>query len=179
VHDRRAPSARLPTIGAASAPRNRSLSADRPARACPPIAKDIAIPPATHYLCLMMTRKTSPTLTDGELRLMNVLWRRGPSTVLEIQEGLEEELVDSTIRTLLRILEEKGFVRRVKEGRAYRYRPLVGRDETRASAVQQVVRRFFRTPADLVLNLMDSGELDEAELVRIRRALELKKKGRS
>jgi predicted transcriptional regulator len=109
---------------------------------------------------------------------MNVLWRRGPSTVLEIQEELDEELVDSTIRTLLKILEDKGYVRRLKEGRAYRYQPLVGQDETRASAVKQVVRRFFGTPADLVLNLMDSGELDEAELVRIRRALEARKKGK-
>jgi predicted transcriptional regulator len=123
-------------------------------------------------------RKTSPTLTDGELRLMNVLWRRGPSTVLEIQDGLDDELVDSTIRTLLRILEDKGYVRRLKEGRAFRYQPLVGRDETRANAVQQVVRRFFRNPADLVMNLMDSGELDEAELVKIRRALEAKRKDR-
>jgi BlaI family penicillinase repressor len=124
-----------------------------------------------------MPRKTSPTLTDGELRLMNVLWKRGPSTVLEIQDGLEEELVDSTIRTLLRILEDKGYVRRLKEGRAFRYQPLVGHDETRATAVKQIVRRFFRTPADLVLNLMDSGELDEAELERIRRAMATKRKG--
>ena len=122
-----------------------------------------------------MSRKTSPTFTDGELRLMNVLWRRGPSTVLEIQDDLDQELVDSTIRTLLKILEDKGYVVRMKEGRAFRYQPLVDRDETRASAVKQVVRRFFRTPADLVLNLMDSGELDEAELAKIRRAIEARR----
>ena len=125
-----------------------------------------------------MNRIPSPTFTDGELRLMNVLWQRGPSTVLEIQDALDQELVDSTIRTLLKILEDKGYVRRMKEGRAFRYHPLVDHAETRASAVKQVVRRFFRTPADLVLNLMDSGELDEAELARIRRAIESKGRGK-
>jgi len=122
-----------------------------------------------------MAKKRAPVFTDGELRLMNVLWKRGPSTVLEIQDALDDELVDSTIRTLLKILEDKGYVRRLKEGRAFRYQPLVGRDETSASAVRQVVNRFFGTHVDLVLSLLDSGELSDRELRRIRQAIKKKK----
>ena len=124
-----------------------------------------------------MARKRTTTLTDGELRLMNVLWAHGPSTVLEIQDGLEEDLVDSTIRTLLRILEDKGYVKRRKEGRAFRYHPLVGREETRASVLDQLTRRFFHSPGELVLSLLNRGELDEAELARIRRALDAHREG--
>jgi predicted transcriptional regulator len=79
--------------------------------------------------------------------------------------------VDSTIRTLLRILEDKGYVKRKKEGRAFRYHPLVDQDSTRSSMLDHLLRRFFDTPSDLVLSLMKRGDLDEAELARIRRAL--------
>jgi predicted transcriptional regulator len=126
-----------------------------------------------------MPRKPTTTLTDGELRLMNVLWRSGPSTVLEIQDALEDDLVDSTIRTLLRILEDKGYVKRRKEGRAFRYHPAVDREETRASVLDHVLRRFFPTPSDLVLSLLQRGDVDEAELGRIRRALEARRKEKS
>jgi predicted transcriptional regulator len=103
---------------------------------------------------------------------MNVLWERGPSSVLEIQESLEEPLADSTIRTLLGVLADKGHVHRTKDGRAHIYHAKVQRGEARETMVRQVVKRFFRSPADLVLNLLDAGELDAAELERIRRALD-------
>ena len=125
-----------------------------------------------------MARKPSALLTDGELRLMQVLWRRGPATVVEMQEELEDDLVDSTIRTLLKILEDKGYVDRRKEGRAFRYFPLVQEQETRVSAVENLVRRFFGTRADLVLNLLDSGELNDAELAAIRQAIGQRTKGK-
>ena len=68
-----------------------------------------------------MARKTSPTLTEAELRLMNVLWTRGPSTVGDVVEALpaEVDLAYSTVLTTLRILEEKGYLRHAKEGRAF------------------------------------------------------------
>jgi predicted transcriptional regulator len=96
--------------------------------------------------------------------------------VTEIQESLPAELADSTIRTLLGVLESKGYVRRERTGRAHVYSAAVARSEARESMVKQVVKRFFRSPADLVLNLLDAGELDAKELARIRKAIE--KKGR-
>jgi predicted transcriptional regulator len=125
-----------------------------------------------------MPRPPSPTLTDGELRLMNVLWQRGESTVLDIQESLDEELADSTIRTLLSVLEGKGYVIRERSGRAHVYRARVERSDERSRMVRQVVRRFFRSPADLVLNLLDAGDLDAQELERIRRAIERREKSK-
>ena len=125
-----------------------------------------------------MPRKPSQSLTDGELRLMNVLWQRGPSTVLEIQSDLEDDLVDSTIRTLLRILEDKGYVRRSKDGRAFLYHPVVHLEDSQANAVEQVVTKFFGSRANLVLNLLDSGELDADELAEIKRVVERRRKER-
>jgi len=125
-----------------------------------------------------MARPVSRTLTDGELRLMDVLWRRGASTVLEMQQALEAELADSTIRTLLGVLEVKGYVVRERSGRAHVYRARVERSAERSRMVRQVVRRFFRSPADLVLNLLDAGELDAKELDRIRRAIERRERSK-
>jgi predicted transcriptional regulator len=123
-----------------------------------------------------MPRPPSSTLTDGELRLMNVLWRNGPSTVLETQHALTDDLVDSTIRTLLQILESKRYVRRRKEGRAYRYHAAVAQGESRSTVIDSVVQKFFGSPADLVLNLIDSEELDDAELANIRRAIDRRRR---
>lgn len=125
-----------------------------------------------------MARPPSATLTDGELRLMNVLWASGESTVVEIQESLDEPLADSTIRTLLGVLESKGYVRRERRGRAHTYSASIDRGEARETVVRQVVKRFFRSPADLVLNLLDADELNTKELERIRRAIERKERGR-
>ena len=123
-----------------------------------------------------MPRPPSPTLTDGEVRLMNVLWDRGPSTVVEIQQALSDDLVDSTIRTLLGILVEKGYVRREKDGRAFRYHTAMARDVSRSNVVASVVQRFFGRPADLVLNMIDSNDLDAEELAEIRRALDRRRR---
>ena len=123
-----------------------------------------------------MGRKTSPTLTDGELRLMNVLWDRGEATVLDIQQAMDEDLMDSTIRTLLGILEQKGQVARSKQGRAFVYRPRIDREESRRSVVRHVVHRFFGRPADLLLNLIDQEELTPAELKKVKAALRAREK---
>ncbi|MEX0912613.1 MAG: BlaI/MecI/CopY family transcriptional regulator, partial [Gemmatimonadota bacterium] len=67
--------------------------------------------------------------TDRELDLMLVLWERGPSTVAEVREALDDDLAYTTVLTVLRVLEEKGHVAHTEEGRAHRYRALVERDE--------------------------------------------------
>ncbi len=118
-----------------------------------------------------MARIPSSTLTDGEHRLMRVLWDRGEATVLEIQELIDDELQDSTIRTLLSILEKKGHVTREKSGRAYVYRACLEREESRRKIVRHVVDRFFGRPADLMLSLVEREELTSQELELIKAAL--------
>src|SRR2546427_7849822 len=82
-----------------------------------------------------VARKRSSTLTDAELRLMNVLWERGKATVGEVAESLPRglPLAYSTVLTTMRILEHKGYVRHSKDGRAFVYEPLVDRGRPAAA----------------------------------------------
>ncbi len=123
-----------------------------------------------------MARKKSPTLTDAELRLMDVIWEKGSATVGEVADALPKELglAYNTVLTTLRILEDKGYVEhtKAKEGRAFVYRALVGRNEAGRNAVRYLVSRFFRnSPELLVLNLLEDENLDSEELARIRALL--------
>jgi predicted transcriptional regulator len=119
-----------------------------------------------------MPRSTRITLTDREADLMEVLWDRGPSTVAEVREQLEDELAYTTVLTILRTLESKGYVRHDEHGRAHRYAPLVDRDAARRSAVKALSRKLFKGSAALLLTqLVADGELSDEDLRRIRRLL--------
>jgi predicted transcriptional regulator len=123
-----------------------------------------------------LARKKSPNLTEAELRLMDVVWEKGEATVSEVAEALPRDLglAYNTVLTTMRILEEKGFLRHTKsrEGRAFLYRAVVGRDEASRTALRYLVSRFFRnSPELLVLNLLEDEELSRKELGRIRALL--------
>ncbi|WP_031496674.1 BlaI/MecI/CopY family transcriptional regulator [Bryobacter aggregatus] len=118
-----------------------------------------------------MARKKSTTLTEAELRLMNVLWTRGSATVNDVLEGLSSEppLAYNTVLTTLRILEEKGYVRHKKDGRAFLYVPKVQREQAQKSALRQLLSRFFENSAEqLVLNVLKNERLDADELRRLK-----------
>jgi predicted transcriptional regulator len=120
-------------------------------------------------------RKKSLHLTDAELRLMDVLWAKGKATVSDVVEGLPEDipLAYSTVLTTLRILENKGYIRHTKEGRAFVYQPVVDREEAREGAVKHLLRRFFEnSPELLMLNLIESTKIDAKELQRLRKRIE-------
>jgi predicted transcriptional regulator len=125
-----------------------------------------------------LARKKSPTLTEAELRLMEVLWDKRSATVGEVLAGLPEHtaLAYSTVLTTLRILETKGYVAHAESGRAFVYRPLVWRDEARRNATQQLVRRFFdNSPELLALSLLEQENIDDQELQRLKRLIERSK----
>ena len=122
-----------------------------------------------------MARKKSPSLTDAELRLMEVLWDKGTATVSEVVERLPRSvpLAYSTVLTTLRILENKGYLRHTKDGRAFVYRPIVGREKARESAITHLLRRFFEnSPELLMLNLIEGKRIDARELARLRKRIE-------
>jgi predicted transcriptional regulator len=122
-----------------------------------------------------LPRKKSPDLTDAELRLMDVLWEKGTATVSDVVGSLPQAvpLAYSTVLTTLRILENKGYLRHTKEGRAYIYRPVLQRDQARARAVTYLLRRFFEdSPELLMLNLIERKKIDAKELRRLRRRIE-------
>jgi predicted transcriptional regulator len=126
-----------------------------------------------------MARKKSPTLTEAEYRLMDILWSRGTATVAEVAEALgDPPLAYNTILTTMRILEQKGYVHHRASGRAFVYRPAVDREDARRSVVTHIVSRFFNnSPRELVLNLLESEAVDEAEFARLRELIDRKRPG--
>ena len=120
-----------------------------------------------------MARKKTTGLTDAELRLMDVLWDKGSATVGDIVDALPKPpLAYSTVLTTMRILEGKGYLRHVKEGRAFIYHPAVGRDEARDTAVGHLVRRFFGgSHGQLALNLVERKRIGAGELKHLRRKI--------
>ena len=121
-----------------------------------------------------MSRRRSVTLTDGEMRLMQVLWRKGRATVGDVWRGLSahKRPAYNSVQTLLRILEEKGFVQHEKEGRAFVYVPAVGKSEACASAISRLVGHFFDGKTGLLaLNLIERGAVDEQELARLKQVI--------
>lgn len=122
-----------------------------------------------------MPRPKSPTLTEAELRLMEVVWERGPSTVGEVADSLPKRtsLAYSSVLTTMRILEQKGYVRHEKRGRAFVYSPVIERRDAQKSAVRHLVSRFFEnSPELLVLNVLEDERLSEEELRKLRRMIE-------
>src|ERR1044071_916575 len=121
-----------------------------------------------------MARRKSPTLTEVELELMDVLWERGRATVSEIVESLpDERLAYSSVLTMMRILEQKGYVTHEKEGRAFIYRPLVDRQQAQKSVIGYLLRRFFDTsPELLVVNLLEHEEVGPEEVSRLKQMIE-------
>ena len=129
-----------------------------------------------------MPRKTSQTLTEAELRIMQVLWQKGPRTVqqvLDIMPG-DTALAYNTVLTTIRILERKGYVEHSKDGRAHVYSPLVAEEEASRSEIRHLVNRFFRNShEDLVLNILEDRGVDPKELERLRKMLDRSEDPRS
>ena len=124
-----------------------------------------------------MARNPSSNLTDAELRLMEVVWRKGSATVADVVEGLPSDvsLAYSTVITTLRILESKGYLKHVKEGRAFVYRPLVDRKAATQNAVTHLLRRFFEgSPEQLMLSLLEDKKISRKDLARLRDRIQKK-----
>ncbi len=108
---------------------------------------------------------------------MDIIWNRETVTVADVVDSLgDPPLAYNTVLTTMRILEQKGYVRHKAIGRAFVYKAIVEREEAQRSVVSHVVSRFFNnSPRELVLNLIESGEVDEAELAHLLALLERKR----
>ena len=121
-----------------------------------------------------MARKPSTTLTDGELKLMKVLWSQGEATVGEVVNALPPRgrPAYNTVLTMLRILEEKGYARHDRQGRAFVYSPVLDRNRAQRTAVRRLVSQFFDdSPGSLLLNVIEHEQVDAKELSRLRKLL--------
>ena len=111
--------------------------------------------------------------TERELDIMAVLWEHGPSTVAEVRAQLADALSHNTVATILTILENKGYVSHTEEGRAFRFHPLVGREEAGRSAFTRLIDTVFAGSAEsLVTHFVRDQRLTKAELERIRALLD-------
>lgn len=114
-----------------------------------------------------------PRFTDRELDVMSILWREGSGTVAEVRERLSDPLAYTSVLWVLQTLEEKGFVRHEKEGRAHRYVPLVESEAAGASALGRIVDKVFQGSAELLLaQLVAERGVSAAELQRMRDLLD-------
>lgn len=121
-----------------------------------------------------MPRKQSTTLTEAELRIMNTLWQQGPGTVQQVLDWLPDKpvLAYNSVLTTIRILEKKGYVGHLKDGRAHVYQPLVGQREASRSEIRHLVNRFFSNSHEaLLLNILRDDEINDRELKRLREML--------
>jgi len=121
-----------------------------------------------------MPPKKSNTLTEAELRLMKILWRRGESAVTDLVAAMPEgeTLAYNSVLTTIRILERKGYVEHRQEGRAFIYRPCVAENEAGRSEVRHVLNRFFGNSRErLLLSLLGDEEISPEELQRLREAV--------
>ena len=122
-----------------------------------------------------MPRRPSETLTEAELRIMNVLWMKGSGTVQAILDSLSQKpaLAYNSVLTTIRVLERKGYVKHSKDGRAHVYAPLVERKEATRSEIRHLVGRFFKNSHEqLVLNILEDQGIEAEELDRLREMLE-------
>ena len=112
------------------------------------------------------------TLTPLELEIMQVLWLSGPCTVAEVRPKLKAELAYTTVQTMLNVLLRKSKVKRVQEGRAYRYRAAVSRERAMGSALSDMVKRMFGGSSEaLLMAMVDTEQITAEELTRIAQRL--------
>ena len=122
-----------------------------------------------------MPRRRSPALTDAEARVMAVLWERTTATVADVVAALKKKrsVSYSTVQTILRILEGKGYVSHEKVGRAFIFRPRVDERQARRRALRHLMTRMFNgSPSLLVLNVLEDEQIDSDELVRLKKVIE-------
>ena len=121
-----------------------------------------------------MPPRQSGTLTEAELRIMNVLWGKGSGTVQQVLDSITEKpsLAYNSVLTTIRVLERKGYLKHLKDGRAHVYTPLVGQKEATRSEIRHLVGRFFKNSQEqLVLNLLEDQGIGPEEIGRLREML--------
>jgi len=121
-----------------------------------------------------MPRKKVPVLTQRELQIMKVVWEMGRATVAEVRAALypRTKLAYTTVLTLMRILEQKGFLEHQSKGRAYLYSPRITQRKAKRLLVRDLLERAFDGSAELLLvSLIEDGNLSPKDLERLKKAI--------
>lgn len=116
-------------------------------------------------------------LTEVELELMGVIWSLGPCTVKDVHLGVSRELAYTSVATMMKILEQKGFLRSQKGERAHTYEALLSREQYGGASLKLLAERVFEgNPSSMVMRLLDDSKLSTEELTAIRRLLDTRLK---
>ena len=121
-----------------------------------------------------MPPRQSGTLTEAELRIMNVLWAKGSGTVQQVLDSITEKpsLAYNSVLTTIRVLERKGYLEHLKDGRAHVYTPVIGQKEAKRSEIRHLVSRFFQDSHELLLlNVLEDRGVEPEELAQLRQML--------
>jgi len=119
--------------------------------------------------------RQSEILTEAELRVMKVLWEKGSGTVQQVLDSIGERplLAYNSVLTTIRILERKGYLKHIKDGRAHVYAPVVQQEQASRSEIRRLASRFFgNSREDLVLNILEDRGIEAEELARLRKMLD-------
>jgi BlaI family transcriptional regulator, penicillinase repressor len=128
-----------------------------------------------------MPRPGSEHPTELELEILKVLWQESPLMVRDVRQRLEEQasrtLAHSSVITMLNIMVRKGYLRRKRDGKAFLFAPRVAKDHVSGGVLRDVVARLFDGSASaMVLNLLETADLDEDEMKELRRLVNRKAK---
>ena len=117
-------------------------------------------------------KKAHSSLTPLELRIMQVLWRLGPSNVQAVATAFDSDLAYTTVQTVLNVLHQKRRVTRTLKGRAYEYAAVESRESVLGQAVRDLVSRMFGgSSEELVMSLFKSRQIDRATLAKLSRRI--------
>ena len=120
-----------------------------------------------------MAKREKSVLTKLELQIMQVIWKRGASTVTAVQEALPQDLAYTTVQTMLNILHRKGKLKRELHGRAFTYTATVTEAKASTHAVRDLVDRMFGgSSEELVMSLIKSRQIDPQKIAELTRRLE-------
>jgi BlaI family transcriptional regulator, penicillinase repressor len=122
-----------------------------------------------------MARKKSAALTDAEAAVMAIVWRLRTASVGDVVAAMNQTraVTYSTVQTILRILETKGYVTHQKVARAFIYEPVIDERQARRRALRHLVNRLFEgSPSLLVLNVLEDEDIDPAEREQLRKLIE-------
>ena len=128
-----------------------------------------------------MARTRSQHPTELELEILKILWEEAPLPVREVRARLESRadrpLAHSTVITMLNIMYDKGFLKRKKDGKSFLFSPKVKKDRVTGGMMGDLLSRAFNgSPAAMVLNLLESTDVDADELAEIRKLISRKSK---
>ena len=126
-----------------------------------------------------MARRTSKYPTELELEILKILWRDGEATVRQVKKQLSgfRELAYTSVMTMMTIMTEKGYLKRSKKNNYYIYKPQITEQETTQGMLSDIVDRLFDGSATAAMvNLLETEDIDEAELAKLRKLITRKEK---